>query len=90
MGFFSFLRRNKDNGRPVKIVDVLEVKAKSKKDYHKKERITIRLAAHTKQGIKTYCIDNKTNVSELTELFYATLLFSKQTKKLKKLINQAA
>ena len=78
-------KKKKPSGRPVGAQY-----RKKKGDSHKKDRMTIRLDAQIKLDIKEFAIKHDTNVSELAEYSFSTLLYGKKTadtrKKLAKII----
>ena len=78
------------SGRPAKIMDAHIEQGPSKRDYHKKARMTIRVDVHVRDGIKAFARENNTSVSGLAELYFSGLMWSKNAKKLRQLLEKQA
>jgi NRPS condensation-like uncharacterized protein len=59
---------------------------KTKKDYHRKGLLRVRVEHHTIKAIKEYAKVRDISVSEIIETFLAGFLWSKKAKKLKKIL----
>ena len=77
-------------GAPEKNVEPHAIKPRTKRDYHKKGLLRLRLERHTIEGIKEYCKNSDITVSSLADVFFTGLLWSKQSKKLKKMLEVEA
>ena len=89
MGVLERLRRLLSRGpcgRPGRNVDVHIGQGRPVRDYHRKVRMTIRLDAHTRDGARAYALERGTTVSELCEVFLSGLMWGRQAKKLRRLL----
>ena len=76
------------HGAPPEIMEHHQESVHTKKDYHKKGLLRLRMEHHVITGFKTWARENKTNPSEVTAAFVSALLYGKQAKKLRQLVEK--